>query len=319
MREGQFIKQNLERWEGFQEPTENPDEIAKRFTYLVDDLSYAKTFYPNSNTIRYINGIAANIYLSIYKNKKEKKNRLITFWKTDLPLAIRSSHRILLFGLLFFLCFVLIGVFSAAYDQNFVRAILGDGYVDMTERNIAGGDPFGVYKQENEFIMFVSIAWNNIFVTLLLFSSGIFLGIGTIYFLLKNGLMLGVFEYMFFHHHLGGQSILVIFIHGTLEISAIVIAGGAGINLGNAILFPKTYKRVQSLMFATKNSIKILISVIPVLVIAAFFEGFVTRHTEMPLWMSISILVGSASFIAWFYIIYPIIVGKQHNLKENEI
>ena len=89
--------------------------------------------------------------------------------------------------------------------RNFVRAILGDGYVDMTERNIAGGDPFGVYKQENEFIMFVSIAWNNIFVTLLLFSSGIFLGIGTIYFLLKNGLMLGVFEYMFFHHHLGGQ------------------------------------------------------------------------------------------------------------------
>ena len=63
MREGHFIKQNIDRWESYQEPTEDPDEVAKRFTYLVDDLSYAKTFYPSSNTVRFINGLAANIYL----------------------------------------------------------------------------------------------------------------------------------------------------------------------------------------------------------------------------------------------------------------
>src|ERR1700744_6677691 len=87
MREGQFIKQNLDRWEKYQQETEDPDEVAKRFTYLVDDLSYAKTFYPYGNTVRYINSIAANIYLSIYKNKKEKKQRLIPFWTTELPLV----------------------------------------------------------------------------------------------------------------------------------------------------------------------------------------------------------------------------------------
>ena len=75
MREGQFIKRNLKRWEQYQQPTEDPDEVAKRFTYLVDDLSYAKTFYPFGKTKKYINSIAANIYLSIYKNKKEKKRK----------------------------------------------------------------------------------------------------------------------------------------------------------------------------------------------------------------------------------------------------
>src|SRR3954467_14851176 len=100
MREGQFIKQNLERWEQYQQPTEDPDEVAKRFTYLVDDLAYAKTFYPKGNTVRYINGIAANIYLSIFKNKKEKKQRLITFWTTELPLVIRRRHKLFLFGFL---------------------------------------------------------------------------------------------------------------------------------------------------------------------------------------------------------------------------
>src|SRR4051812_6442643 len=153
MREGQFIKQNLERWEEYQEATEDPDEVAKRFTYLIDDLSYAKTFYPNSNTVRYINSIAANIYLSIYKNKKEKKQRLLTFWISELPLAIQKHHRVLLFTFLFFLSFVLLGVFSAYHDQTFVRSVLGDRYVDMTEQNIANGDPFGVYKNGSSFAM----------------------------------------------------------------------------------------------------------------------------------------------------------------------
>jgi uncharacterized membrane protein SpoIIM required for sporulation len=319
MREGQFIKRNLERWEDYQQPTEDPDEVAKRFTYLVDDLSYAKTFYPNSNTIRYINGIAANIYLSIYKNKKEKKHRLITFWTTELPLVIRKHHRVFLFAFLFFIAFVLLGAFSAYIDQTFVRAVLGDEYVDMTERNIASGDPFGVYKHGNEFAMFIYIAFNNIRVALLCYSMGIFLGIGTIYLLSTNGLMVGVFEYMFFHHNMGFQSILVVFIHGTLELSAIVISGCAGLILGNSLLFPSTYTRLQSLMQAAKDSLKIVISLVPVFIVAAFFEGFVTRHTGMPLWLSLTILLSSAAFITWYYIIYPIRVSKKvvQNASDN--
>ena len=314
MREGQFIKQNLDRWEQYQHTTEDPDEVAKRFTYLVDDLSYAKTFYPGGNTVRYINGIAANIYLSIYKNKKEKKQRLITFWTTELPLAIRAHHRLLLFTFIFFVSFALLGVFSAYNDQTFVRAILGDAYVDMTERNIASGNPFGVYKTERELTMFVRIAFNNISVAFLCYSTGIFAGVGTLYFLFSNGLMVGVFEQMFFHHHIGIRSLLVIFVHGTLELSAIVIAGTAGLMLGNSLIFPGTYTRLQSLRAAAKDSIKVVISLVPVFIVAAFFEGFVTRHTEMPIWMSLLILLSSASFIIWYYVLYPIKVSKKQTL-----
>jgi uncharacterized membrane protein SpoIIM required for sporulation len=310
MREGQFIKQNLDRWEKYQRETEDPDEVAKRFTYLVDDLSYAKTFYPHSNTIRYINGIAANIYLSIYKNKKEKKQRLVTFWTTELPLIIRKHHRILLFAFLFFISFVIIGVFSAYNDQTFARSVLGDEYVDMTERNIANGDPFGVYKGGNSLVMFLLIAFNNIKVAFLCYSMGIFAGIGTLYFLFKNGVMVGVFEYMFFHHNIGFQSILVVFVHGTLELSAIVIAGSAGLIMGNSLLFPGTYTRIQSLQRAAKDSVKIIVSLVPIFIVAAFFEGFVTRHTEMPLWLSLTILLSSAGFISWYFVIYPVRVKK---------
>jgi uncharacterized membrane protein SpoIIM required for sporulation len=311
MREGQFIKQNLERWEQYQQPTDDPDEVAKRFTYLVDDLAYAKTFYPRGNTVRYINGIAANIYLSIYKNKKENKQRLITFWTTELPLVIRKHHRLLLFTFLFFSSFILLGVVSAHTDPTFVRSVLGDTYVDMTERNIANHDPFGVYKSGNELTMFLQIAFNNIKVAFVTYTTGIFAGMGTLYFLFRNGLMVGVFEYLFFHHHLGLQSLLVIFVHGILELSAIVIAGCAGLTIGNSLLFPGTYTRLQSLNKAAKESVKIIISLVPIFVVAAFFEGFITRHTEMPLWLSISILLSSAGFITWYFIVYPIRLSRK--------
>jgi len=311
MREGQFIKQNIERWKGYQEPTNDPDEVAKRFTYLVEDLSYAKTFYPFSNTVRYINGMASSIYLSIYRNKKEKKHRIITFWTTEMPLIMYKHRRTLLFSLLFFLVFVAIGALSAANDQNFIRSVMGDEYVDMTERNILNGDPFGVYKMHEPIMMFVYIAFNNIKVAMISVAFGVLATVGTLYMMFTNGLMLGSFEYMFYHHGLGKSFILTVFIHGTLEISALVIAGAAGMAIGNAILFPKTYTRLQSFMMAAKDAVKIMVSLIPVFIVAAFFESFVTRHTEMPVWLSLIILIASGAFILWYYVIYPIICGKK--------
>lgn len=311
MREGNFIKQNIDRWKSYQEPTDDPDEVAKRFTNLVDDLSYAKTFYPFSNTVRYINSFAAGIYLSIYKNKKEKSSRFITFWKEELPLVMYRYRYMLLFSFLFFLSFVLIGIFSAANDQTFIRAILGNEYVNMTERNIANGDPFGVYKDAEPFSMFIRIAFNNVLVSFMCFTTGLVFSVGTIYELFTNGLMVGAFECMFFQHHLGIQSIMVIFIHGTLELSAIVIAGCAGMALGNSLLFPGTYTRLQSLMRAAKDGVKIITGLVPVFITAALFEGFVTRHTGMPVVLSIFILITSLSFILWYFVWYPKRVSKK--------
>jgi uncharacterized membrane protein SpoIIM required for sporulation len=319
MREGHFIKNNKERWESYQEPTDDPDEVAKRFTYLVEDLSYAKTFYPFSNTGRYINSIAAGIYLSIYKNKKEKSHRIITFWTTELPLIMYKHRKVLLFAFVYFVLFAIIGGVSAATDQTFVRSIMGDGYVDMTEQNIANGDPFGVYKDMNPFFMFVQIALNNIMVAMKVFAWGLFFSVGTLYHLFTNGIMMGSFEEMFIKHGLGVKFILVVFVHGTLELSAIILAGCAGLIMGNSLLFPKTYTRIQSLLMAAKDGVKILLSLVPVFITAAFFESYVTRHTGMPVWMSLLILGGSLSFILWYYVLYPILVHrKQKQLPAVE-
>jgi len=312
MREGLFLKKNIDKWKQYQaERPNDPDEMAHRFNDLVNDLGYAKTFYPQSKVTQYLNGLASSIYLRIYQNKKEESSRIVRFWKTELPLIIRKHHRPILYSFLIFTFFAVVGVFSSMHDQTFVRGVLGDQYVDMTEENIAKGDPFGVYKNGNQLDMFIEIAWNNIGVAFKCFLYGILLSFGTVFFLFYNGLMVGTFEYMFFAKGLGAASILVIWIHGTLEISAIIISGGAGIILGNSILFPGTLKRGQSLRQGAKDGTKIMIGLIPVYLTAAFLEGFITRYSSMPVWLSIFILGASAVFVVWYFVIYPIRLKKK--------
>lgn len=322
MREALFIKKNADKWNTYQHsPTDNPDETAERFINLIDDLSYAKTFYPKSKVTRWVNGIAAGIYQSIYRNKKEKYSRIFQFWKFELPLLFKRYHRIFLFTAVVFILFVTIGVFSSMRNPDFVRGILGDGYVDMTEENIDKGDPFGVYKDGNPFSMFVWIGFNNISVAFKAFIGGFTLGLFTVMIMWGNGMMLGAFQYMFFSKGLGIKSVLVIWIHGTLEISAIVIAATAGFILASGILFPGTYSRMVSFKRHAKDAAKILISLIPVFIVAAFFESYVTHlmsqtydkvnNTGLPVWVSIVILVLSTAFIIWYFIILPIRLHRK--------
>lgn len=311
MREPLFVKQNSEQWRHFeQSPATDPDEVAERFIKITDDLAYAKTFYPKSKTTEYLNGLAAKLHQTIYKNKTEKRNRFITFWTFELPVLFKTYEKQLLYSFIFFFVFCLMGVLSAKYDPNFLRLILGDQYVDMTNDNIAKGDPFGVYKGDREFLMFMGIAVNNIFVSLVIFVSGIIFSVGAVYRLFTNGIMLGSFEYYFFSKGLGAQSVLVIWIHGTVEISSIIIAGAAGLVLGNSLLFPKTYTRLASLKKGARDGMKLAIGLVPLFIIAATFESFVTRHTEMPVWLSITILASSLTFMVWYVIIYPNKINK---------
>ncbi|WP_462254576.1 stage II sporulation protein M [Ferruginibacter sp.] len=322
MREAMFIKKNADKWKEYQHsPTDNPDETAERFITLIDDLSYAKTFYPKSKVTRWINGIAAGIYQSIYQNKKEKYSRIFQFWKFELPLLFKKYHRIFLFTTFIFLLFTAIGVFSSMYNEEFVRGVLGNKYVNMTEENIAKGDPFGVYKDDNPFSMFVRIGFNNIRVAFLSFIFGFTLGILTVWVMWQNGIMLGCFQYMFFSKGLGIKSIMVIWIHGTLEISAIVIASTAGFILASGILFPGTYSRMNSFKHGIKDAAKVLICLIPIFILAAFFESYVTHlmsqtfdkeaNPGLPVWASVTILACSLSFIVWYFVILPIRLHKK--------
>lgn len=322
MREGRFIKKNVERWNSYQEnETDDPDELASRFVNLLDDLSYARTFYPHSNVTRWINGLAARIYQSIYQNRKHTLSEFLNFWKLELPLLFRRYHKVLLFSFLLFVAFVAMAVLSSvadpAYAKNYFDNKVQAGYYDKTISLIQKGDPFGVYKDENPFSMFVRIAFNNIKVAFLTVLYGITFGVGTFMMMWSTGFMLGCFQYIFFSQGLGWQSVLVIWIHGAIEISSIVIAGCAGFILGKSLLFPGTYTRRQSFLIGARDAVRICLALVPFFIIAAFFESYVTHLMSntftqnstdigMPVPLSILILASSFSLMAWYFVVYPI-------------
>lgn len=315
MRETNFINQNKKKWREFEQildgQYQDPEKMNDLFIQITDDLSYSRTFYPNRSVRVYLNGLAQRIFFSIYKSRRSRGHRLISFWTDELPQLCYEARRD--FSLSFFI-FALacgIGVLSSVMDPDFAVIILGEDYVDMTLANIESGDPMAVYKQRGEFGMSLGITANNVFVAFLTFVMGVFFTIGTMAMLLSNGIMLGTFQYFFIEKGLFWDSFLTIWIHGTLEISAIIIAGAAGLTMGRGLVFPGTYTRIQSFQRSARRGIKIMIGIVPIIVLAAFFEGYLTRHTDTPNLVRGLFILACLLFVLAYFVWYPLYKSRK--------
>ncbi|MFN8287047.1 MAG: stage II sporulation protein M [Chitinophagales bacterium] len=315
MKESQFINQNKEKWQEAEElvskPQKDTDRLSSLFVHLTDDLSYARTFFTHRFINIYLNQTAMKFFSLIYTRKKSKWNTFMDFWKEELPQVVIHCRKELLISLFVFVISVGIGVVSAANDPDFVASILGEDYVAMTKENIESGDPMKVYKAAHPTDMFLSITTNNIRVAFFTYVFGLIAGIGTIGFLIFNGIMLGSFQYFFYEHHLLGESMLAVWLHGTLEISSIIIAGGAGIALARGIILPGTLSRGQAFYISASRSLKLLLGTVPIFMVAGFVESFVTRFTEVPNIIRLLFILASLSFIIGYFIIYPWVKSRK--------
>lgn len=323
MREVAFIKQNKEKWLEVEQLvsgkiSRTPDELSSLYVEILNDLAYSQTYYPKSKTTKYVNYLASGIYQKVYGSKREDSNRLVQFFKVEVPVIAYNYRRYIYFSFALFAVLVSIGVLSAAYDQSFVRLILGDSYVNMTLENIADGNPVAVYKSGSDWGSFIGITFNNLRVGVLAYFWGIFLGVGTFYIYLNNCIMIGSFQFFFYQQGVFWESVRGIWIHGSMEIFAIVIEAAAGFALGASILFPQTYSRLSSFKIGFKNTFKLFLSTMPFTIAAGFLEGYITRYAmEMPIFLAFFIILATLSLIAFYYLIYPFIVIRK--LKTNEL
>ena len=325
MKESQFIEDNEADWKRLESllvnPNKDADQLLQLFEKVSGDLAYARTFYPNRSVRLYLNNLTQKVLNSIDTRKsKFKFSDIIHFYRHDLPAIVYESKNAFLTSLFVFVVAVVIGALSTAQVPEFANVILGDRYIEMTEDNINEGDPMAVYKDENKGGMFMAITINNIRVSFLCFILGFLAGVGTIYVLISNGIMLGAFQYFFYTKGLFLTSFLTIWIHGTLEISAIIIAGAAGIILGNGLLFPKSYDRNISLLLSSKKALKIILGIVPLFIMAGFLESFVTRLTELPTIVKVLIIGMSLLFILVVFVFYPWLHSKEvalGNIKDD--
>ncbi|MBS1635033.1 MAG: stage II sporulation protein M [Bacteroidetes bacterium] len=313
-----FLKQNASKWEGYETMLEKkaqnkPAKVADMFIELTDDYSYAKTNYEGSKTAKYLNSLTARVHQLVYRNKKENSRRIFLFWKSEVPTLFGKYHHLLLLSFLIFSGGAILGAISQLTDDSFARLMLSDDYVNETIERIKRGDPLGIYGEMPNWFMYFYITTNNIYVSFYIFAMGALFSLGNTWLLLKEGIRLGAFFGMFYQYNVFDKALKVVWIHGSLEISAIIIAGCAGYILGNSFMFPGTFKRTESFKRGAKDGIKVLIGLIPVFMCAGFLESFVTRYTNMPLWASLSIIIGSMGFIFWYFILLPFLLKRKNN------
>lgn len=310
MRESNFIEQNQEKWAEFESVLEDkvkdPDKLGDLFIQVTDDLSHARTFYPNRSVRVYLNGLAQQVFFSLYRSKPLRREQFFRFWTDELPRLIYESRAAFRVALLVFLLAMGVGVLSTYMEPSFPRIILGDEYVEMTLENIEKGDPMAVYKKDTPFSMMLGITGNNLMVTFVVFSMGVFFGIGTLGALLFNGVMVGAFQFFFIERGLFWDSFLTIWMHGSIEISAIVMAGAAGLVMGQGLVFPDTYSRAKAFQLSARRGIKVLLGVLPLILLAGFIESYLTRHTGIPnILRGIFILSCFGGLLA-YYVWYPV-------------
>ena len=322
MTESQFINENKEVWQSLekllQSRTKDPTKLSSHFTKVSGDLAFAQTYFPRRSVTSYLNDLVTRLYDSMKTKKSYHFWRSINnYFGHILPVEIIRNRKAFLISLMVFSVAMLIGIYSTIENPDFPTIILGEEYVELTNENIEKGDPMAIYKSGTRWDSFIGITINNIRVAFLAFVLGIIGTLGTYFIMIKNGIMVGAFQTMFFQKGLLSTSMLTIWIHGTIEISSIIVAGAAGLILGNSLLFPGSYSRLDSLKNGAMRSMLILLSTVPLFIIAGCFEGFVTPLTNLNNGIKIAIIAFSVLFIVFFYIVNPYMYYRSGKYSKN--
>lgn len=311
MKEQQFININSSTWRELEELSSVinkkgikslPSKQVKRFLHIFRQsshhLAYARTHFPQSSVVAYLNSLIGKCHSHVYAVKKASPASVINYIRYEFPKLLKDNKLYIIasFGFFFVgfhiaLILVLLNTDSATFflSQEMVEGVkntpLGDG-------------------QWNHPLMASEIMTNNISVSLYAFVLGITLSIGTIYVLFYNGALLGALTAMVYLYSDPVRYWSLILPHGVIELTAIFISGAAGLLVGKSILIPGEFSRKHSLIKSSKTALSMLWGVILLLVIAGVIEGFFTPSGADEFTKLLFALATALMLIAYFAIPY---------------
>jgi len=247
-------------------------ELGRLYRQIAADLATVREDAGSVRFAAYLNQLLARAHNTIYSADRPTSSGVVRFFGATFPATFRENAGLCTVALLLFVVGGIIGAALTMHDPDFKLKLLGPEMVDTINRremwthSIVGVKPLASSR----------IMTNNIGVTFTTFAAGITGGLGTIYLLLFNGLLIGVIGTAC---SLSGMSVpLWSFVapHGALELPAIFIAGGAGLRLGQGLLFPGFLPRRHSLTLAGGEAVKLVLGCIPLLIVAGIIEAFIS-------------------------------------------
>ncbi len=258
------------------------------------DLAYANTHFPNSKTSKYLNQLLGNCHGLLYEKQGLSAKQWLKAFFVHFPERVKKEYKAVLLGCFFFLIGAGIAVTLLLIDERHAAYFLPGDIVETIKSHKMGPQAWS-YPMMSAYIM-----TNNILVSLRAFVFGIFLGMGTIYVLFQNGAMLGALTFLVYKYADPWQYWALILPHGVLELTAIFIAGGAGLVLARGILLPRAYLRRHAIVREAKNAMGLIGGVVVLLIMAGLIEGFITP-LDIPLWSSYAVAGATLTFLLFLF------------------
>ncbi|RAL22517.1 stage II sporulation protein M [Thermoflavimicrobium daqui] len=278
---GKFIQKNQSTWAQLEHTLEQIsdvkpnkaqiDELGIFYRAVSAHLAYAQTYFPNHEVTEYLSRLVIRGHNLVYGVAKKSYLKVIVhFLVTKFPQYLFKRGSFFLISLLvdaggFFLAFLL-----TMQDQSFAAYFLPPDMLGQINPSEVGNNEWNPAIASSEIMV------NNIKVAILCFALGALLGIGTIWVLFYNGLLLGALAAIFHQAGHGYEFWALIWPHGVIELTAIYIAGAAGLSLAYHFLVPGDDTRLNALKKEGIVTIQMILGVIPLFVIAGIIEGFVT-------------------------------------------
>ena len=283
MKEEQFIKLNSDTWRELETlstiinkkglkilPSKNVKEFLSIFRKCCQHLAYARTHYPSSSVVSYLNSLINKCHSHVYATKKISPGILFKYITQDFPKLLKEYRWFTICATSFFAVGVLLSMILVLVNVDNSSIFLPENLIATIKSGKSGGGQWN-YPLMSSYIMV-----NNISVSLKAFVMGITLGIGTAYVLFSNGALLGALTALVYTYGNPMNYWSLILPHGIIELTAIFISGAAGLIIAKSILLPGEYSRRHSLIRGAKESISLIIGIIFMLIIAGIIEGFFT-------------------------------------------
>ena len=272
-------------------------EVALLYRQVAADLSVLRRDETARTYTDQVNQLLARAHHVIYSRRKTTWLTLLLFLRDEYPAIFRKQLPYVAASLVVTIAWGLLGAALTSARPEFMRHFVGPAMIATMEQHKMWTESIvSVAPQETSFIM-----TNNLSVSFVTFAGGVLFGVGTFWFLFRNGMMLGVIAAAC--HQYGMSVALWSFVvpHGSLELPAIIIAGGAGFRIGKAMLFPGGYRWKESVAKGGIEATRLVAGVIPMLAVAGCLEGFFSP-SHAPLWLKFT--VGALLFtllLSWLF------------------
>jgi uncharacterized membrane protein SpoIIM required for sporulation len=309
---GTFVRKNRPRWQrletmlGFIETrgprkTDRPflRELSSLYRDTTGDLAFAQTHYGGTTLLLFLHQLVARAHNQIYRPHRFTPHEATRFFFNEIPLAIRAHLQAVAWSAIIFLMGIAVGLSAVQFDERAASIVLPNNVLNsIYSGQMWTGDIFSVVPAP---VASTFLFTNNISVALLAFAGGLSFGLITTFILFQNGFMLGVVFKLCADYGLLGAVLAFIAGHGVLEISAIIVSGGAGLVLANALLNPGSYSRADALAQQGRSAVRMAVACIPALITAGCIEAFISP-SHAPTWFKVALgLTLGISF--WLYLL----------------